>query len=66
MSSRAQFYKPRNTLVTGAICDGEDARKTANSFFVTTTNLWSDAFLAGRGRDFEDYDNGNTHGRGEG
>ena len=25
------------------------ARKTTNSFFDTTTNLWSDAFLAGRG-----------------
>ena len=35
-------------------------------FFDTTTNLWSDAFLAERGGDFEDYDKGNNNGRGEG
>ena len=29
------------------------------SFFDTTTNLWSDAFLAGRRGDFDDDDNGN-------
>ena len=42
------------------------ARKTTNSFFDTTTNLWSDAFLAGRGADLDNDDNGNNNGRGEG
>jgi hypothetical protein len=32
------------------------------SFFDTTTNLWSDAFLAGREGDFDDEDKGiNDH-----
>ena len=66
MSSRARFYKPRDTVVVGAICDGEDARTTLTSFFDTTTNLWSDAVLAGRGGDFDNNDNGNNNGRGEG
>ena len=30
------------------------------SFFDTTTNLWSDAFLVRRGGDFDDDDNGNS------
>ena len=34
--------------------------------FDTTTNLWSDAFLAGREADFNDDDSGNNDGRGEG
>ena len=33
---------------------------TSNSFFDTTTNLWSDAFLAGRGGDFDNDDDGNN------
>ena len=32
------------------------ARTTTTSFFDTTTNLWSDAFLAGRGGDFDNDD----------
>ena len=64
--SRAQFYKHRNTVVAGAICEGEDARTTSTSFFDITTNLRSDAFLAGRGGDSDYYDNGNNNGRGEG
>ena len=43
--------------------NGEDS---VTSFFDTTTNLWSDAFLAGRGGDFDDDDNVNNDGRGEG
>ena len=30
------------------------------SFFETTPNIWSDAFLAGRGGDFDDDDDGNN------
>ena len=41
-------------------------RKTSTSLFDTTTNLWSDAFLAGRGGDFNDDEDGNNDGRGEG
>ena len=33
---------------------------TTTSFLDTTTNLWSDAFLARRGGDFDDDDNVNT------
>jgi hypothetical protein len=36
------------------------ARTTLTSLFDTTTNLWSDAFLAGRGGDFDDDDDGNN------
>ena len=36
------------------------ARTMATSFFDTTTNLWSDAFLAGRGGDFDNDDDGNN------
>ena len=36
------------------------ARTTRTSFFDTTTNLWSDAFLAGMGGDFDDDDEGNN------
>ena len=44
------------------ICDREDARTAIISFFDTTTNLWLDAFLAGRGGDFDDDDEGlNNH-----
>ena len=31
------------------------------SFFDTTTNLWSDAFLAGRGGDFDNDDEGHNN-----
>ena len=31
--------------------------------FDTTTNLWSDTFLAGRGGDFDNDDEGNNNGR---
>ena len=37
------------------------ARTTRTSFFDTTTNLWSDAFLVGRGGDFNDNDESNNH-----
>jgi hypothetical protein len=33
---------------------------TTTYFFDTTTNLWSDAFLAGRGADLNDDDNETT------
>ena len=60
-SSQAQFNKPRNTVVAGAICDSEDARTMLTSCFDTTTNLRSDAFLAGKGGDFDgDDDDGNN------
>ena len=36
------------------------ARTTTTSFFDTTTILWLDAFLAGRGGDFDNYDNNNN------
>ena len=42
------------------------ARTTMTSFFDTTTNLWSDAFLAGRVVVCNDDDAGNNDGRGEG
>ena len=42
------------------------ARTTMTSFFDTTTNLWLDAFLAGRVVVFNNDDNGNNNGRGEG
>ena len=45
------------------------ARTTTTSFFDTPTNLWSDAFLAGRWGDFNNDDNNNnkqTGGRGNG
>ena len=36
--------------------------RTSTSFFDTTTNLWADAFLAGRwGGDFDDDDGNNDH-----
>ena len=40
--------------------DEDKERTTTTSFFITTTNLWSDAFLAGRGGDFEIDDNNNN------
>ena len=43
--------------------NGEDNN---DLIFDTTTNLWSDAFLAGRVVVFNDYDAGNNNGRGEG
>ena len=36
------------------------ARTTTTTFFDTITNLWSDAFLAGKGGDFGDDDDGNN------
>ena len=35
-------------------------RTTTTSYFETTPNLWLDAFLAGRGGDFDDDDDGNN------
>ena len=35
------------------------ARSTTTSFFEITANLWSDAFLVGRGDDFKDNDDSN-------
>ena len=40
--------------------NGED---NDDLIFDTTTNLWSDAFMAGRGGDFDNDDNGNNNGR---
>ena len=37
------------------------ARTTMTSFFDSTTNLWSDAFLAGMGDDFDDDDYSNNN-----
>ena len=36
------------------------ARTTLTSLFDTTTNLWLDTFLAGKGGDFDDDDDGNN------
>ena len=36
------------------------ARTTTTSFFDITTNLWSDAFLVGKGGDFDNEDDGNN------
>ena len=49
--------------------NNEDPNSKDNSedkddlIFDTTTNLWSDAFLAGRGSDFVNDDAGNNDGR---
>ena len=43
----------------------QTARTTPTSFLDTTTNLWTDAFLAGRGGDFDNDDDGNNAGRRE-
>ena len=53
----------RDTAVAGAICDGEDARTMSTSYFYTTTKLWSDTFLAGKGGYFNnnDDDGNNDH-----
>ena len=39
------------------------ARTMTTSFFDSTTNLWSDAFLSGRGGDFYNDDNNNQQQR---
>ena len=51
---RVDSDKDVNTTKTPTV------RTTTTSYFDTTTNLWSDAFLAGRGVDFDDDDNGNN------
>ena len=40
--------------------DNDNARTKSTSFFDTTTNLWSDAFLEVRGGDFNYDDDGNN------
>ena len=42
------ILQARDTVIAGVIYDGEDARTMLTSFFNTATNLWSDAFLAGK------------------
>ena len=37
-------------------------RTNDNLIFDTTTNLWLDAFLVGRGGDFDNDDDGNNYG----
>ena len=49
-SREKSFFEP---------CDIKDLG--SDSFFDTTTNLWLDAFLAGRGGDFDNDDNGNNN-----
>ena len=47
---------------TGTKTKTPTARTTTTSYFDRTTNLWSDAFLAGRGHDFgNDYVGNNDH-----
>ena len=40
-------------MTTATMISGEGGRTTSTSVFDTTTNLWLDAFLAGRGGDFD-------------
>ena len=54
------------TKTTTTTAVNEDNNKVTNGknndylIFDTTTNLWSDAFLAGRGGDFDNDDKGNN------
>ena len=41
----------------------DNSEDNNNLIFDTTTNLWSDAFLAERGSDFVNDDNGTNDGR---
>ena len=51
---------------TGTTTKTPTARTTTISFFDTTTNLWLDAFLAGRVCDFDDDVGGNNNHKDKG
>ena len=61
--------KTATTMAGERVDSDEDNDKYPNGednneiIFDTTTNMWSDAFLAGRGGDDFDNDGGNNYGR---
>ena len=74
LAGRGGIWKtmPTATTTTKTITTtmvNEDNGKDPNSedndnlIFDTATNMWLDAFLAGRGGDFVNDDNGNNYGR---
>ena len=66
MTTVTTTTKTTTTTTVNKDKDEDNSKDNGDLIFDTTTNLWSDAFLAGRGSDFVNDDDGNNDGRGEG